>query len=184
MEVNPKVKEHIQLAKAGKTSGFNYLINSHWDFVYQFMFKRCNNDAYLTEEIVIQSFAKAFDKIDQFDESYEFSTWIVQIAKNKHIDYMRKKELPTTQIERETKSKIIGNQPSIEDSLIEEQKTKDLQQHIQNLPLQYREIIELRYLEELSFQAISEKLDLPINTLKVRALRAKKQLFNTMTSEK
>lgn len=179
MEVNSSLKEHIAGAKKGKPNSFNYLINSHWDFVFQFILKRTNDD-FLTEEIVIQSFAKAFDKIEQYDESYEFSTWIVQIAKNLHIDYTRKKELKTTQIEKEIKQTNIGNQPSVEEDIIAEQDKKNLQQHIQNLPAHYREIIELRYLEELSFSSISEQLNLPLNTLKVRALRAKKELYKLL----
>ncbi len=179
MEVNSRIKEHIIGAKKGKPNSFNFLVNSHWDFVFQFILKRTNDD-FLTEEIVIQSFAKAFDKIEQYDESYEFSTWIVQIAKNLHIDYTRKKELKTTQIEKELKQTIVGNQPSVEEDIIAEQDKRALQEHIQSLPTHYREIIELRYLEEQSFAAIAEQLNLPINTLKVRALRAKKELYKLL----
>lgn len=179
MEVNSSTKEHINAAKKGKPNSFNYLINSHWSFVYQFILKRTKDD-FLTEEIVIQSFAKAFDKIEQYNESFEFSTWIIQIAKNLHIDYTRKKELKTIQLEKGIKYKIISNEPSVEEDIIAEQDKKKLEQRIQHLPLHYREIIELRYLEEQSFASISKKLSLPINTLKVRALRAKKELYKLL----
>lgn len=179
MEVNSTLKEHIAGAKKGKPTSFNYLINSYWDFVHQYILKRTNDD-FLAEEIVIQSFAKAFDKIDQYDKSYEFSTWIVQIAKNLHIDYTRKKELKTTQIERETNLNILGNHPSAEENFIAEQNIDALQKHVKELPKHYREIIELRYLYELPFNAISEQLNLPVNTLKVRALRAKKELYKQL----
>jgi len=179
MEVNSSLKEHINGAKKGKPNSFNFLVNSYWEFVFQYILKR-TNDQFLSEEIVIQSFAKAFDKIDQYDDQYEFSTWIVQIAKNLHVDYTRKKELKTTQIEHEIKHQMLGNQPSAEEDIIAEQDKKALQKHIQNLPQHYREIIELRYMEELSFSTISEHLKLPVNTLKVRALRAKKELYKQL----
>ena len=48
------------------------------------------NDA---EDITIQTFSKAFDKINTYDENYKFKTWLITISKNIHIDLVRKQKL-------------------------------------------------------------------------------------------
>ena len=58
--------------------------------VYGFQIKRVK-DEYEAEDITIETFAKAFDKIETFDENYEFGTWLIAISKNIQIDKTRKK---------------------------------------------------------------------------------------------
>ncbi len=80
------------------------------------------NDA---EDITVQTFSKAFDKIDTFDTKYQFKTWLITISKNIHIDLLRKKKdyFPgNTTIEQEVEVySVIDDSPSAEDKIITEQ---------------------------------------------------------------
>ena len=82
--------DHIKKAKKGTQSSFNFLLDYFWNDVYRFQLKRIKNE-YEAEDITIESFSKAFDKIDTFNESYEFGTWLIAISKNIQIDKSRKK---------------------------------------------------------------------------------------------
>jgi RNA polymerase sigma-70 factor (ECF subfamily) len=71
---------------------------------------------------------------------------------------------------------VLDSAPSAEDQLIQKQNLASLLGHIRNLKPHYREVINLRYFQELSYAAIAEELNEPINNVKVKLLRAKKLL--------
>ena len=59
---------------------FDDLLNNNWDYVFKFLLKKTYDD-FLSEEIAIQSFSKAYEKTDLINEKYKFKTWIISIAK-------------------------------------------------------------------------------------------------------
>ena len=87
MEIN----EAIKRAKENDQKAFNFLLDTFWDNVYGFQLKRIQNEND-AEDITIQTFSKAFDRIETFDESYKFKTWLIAISKNIHIDLLRKEK--------------------------------------------------------------------------------------------
>jgi len=171
--------EKIQKAKDGKQNAFKFLLDRFWNEVYGFQLKRVK-DEYEAEDITIETFAKAFDKIESFDENYSFSTWLVAISKNIQIDKSRKKNASiyknTTTTSEEYIKKIADDAPSVEDILITEQQLTELLRDIKKLKPHYQEIINLRYFQEMSYAEISAKIEEPLNNVKVRLLRAKKLL--------
>lgn len=174
MELN----EAITRAKANDQKAFNFLLDTFWDDVYGFQLKRIENEND-AEDITIQTFSRAFDKIDTFDEAYTFKTWLIAISKNIHIDLLRKKKNSIAQISsNDDKSvyQILDESPSPEDVLITEQHLAKLLRDIKKLKPHYQEIINLRYFQELSYKEISAKLNEPMSNIKVKLLRAKKLL--------
>ena len=86
MEINrTKIDLNIAKAKKGNQSAFRYLLNTFWTDVYHYQLKRNKNEND-AEDITIQTFSRAFDKIDTFKEKYIFKTWLITISKNIHID--------------------------------------------------------------------------------------------------
>jgi len=171
------LKETIQKAKLGDQIAFNFLLNSFWNDVYGFQLKRIHNEND-AEDITIQTFSKAFDKIETYDENYKFKTWLITISKNVHIDFLRKKKtlIETTKEQEEEVYRIIDDGPTPEDKIITEQNLAKLLRDIKKLKPHYQEVINLRYFQELSYKEISEQLQEPMNNVKVKLLRAKKLL--------
>ena len=168
---------------------FNFLLDTFWNSVYGFQLKRTQNE-YDAEDITIQTFSKAFDKIKTYNESYSFKTWLFTISKNIHVDLIRKKNASirsqTTDEEDATVYRIADDAPSIEDSLITEQNLAQLLRDIKKLKTPYQEVIHLRYFQELSYKEIAKKLEEPMSSIKVKLLRAKKllaQVIQNRTSE-
>jgi len=182
-----KLLQHIKEAKEGKQASFNYLLDTFWNDIYNFQLKRTQNE-YEAEDISIQSFSRAFDKIDSFKEEYNFKTWLIQISKNIHIDLLRKKNASirskTTTTVDDDVYKIIDDTPTPEDKLITEQNLAQLLRYIKQLKPHYQEVINLRYFQELSYKEISEVLDEPMSNVKVKLLRARKLLSEIITNKK
>ncbi|GGG30501.1 DNA-directed RNA polymerase sigma-70 factor [Dokdonia pacifica] len=179
MEINPDtILSEIEKAKEGKQSAYNFLLNTFWNEVYKFQLKR-TKDEYEAEEITIQTFSKAFDKIHTYKEQYKFNTWLITISKNIHIDLLRKKESSIrSQITRKEEGvyKIPDENPTPEDALIKEQNLAQLLRYIKMLKPHYQEMINLRYFQEMSYKEMEETLDEPMNNVKVKLLRARRLL--------
>ncbi len=174
-----EIKEAIKRAKLNDQKAFNYLLDAFWDDVYGFQLKRIENEND-AEDITIQTFSKAFDKIETFNDEYKFKTWLIAISKNIHIDLLRKEKKIISQSistdDDETLYQVLDESPTPEDKIITEQNLAKLLRDIKKLKPHYQEIINLRYFQELSYREISNELDEPINNVKVKLLRAKKLL--------
>lgn len=180
MEINKEIiLEQIELAKKGSQSAFNFLLDNFWNEVYAFQIKRVK-DEYEAEDITIETFSKAFDKIDTYNKKYVFRTWLITISKNIQIDKIRKKNasihLQSTDASNEQVKKIPDDAPTPEDKLITKQNLAELLQYIKQLNPHYQDIINLRYFQEMSYLEIAKHLDETISNVKVRLLRARKLL--------
>ncbi|NMH88573.1 RNA polymerase sigma factor [Flavivirga algicola] len=173
-----EISEAIKRAKENDQKAFNYLLDLFWDDVYGFQLKRIQNEND-AEDITIQTFSKAFDKIETFDDDFKFKTWLITISKNIHIDLLRKEKNSIAQVISKNDGdvfQVLDESPSPEDKLITEQHLAKLLRDIKKLKPHYQEVINLRYFQELSYKEISKELDEPINNVKVKLLRAKKLL--------
>lgn len=164
-------------AQKGNQKAFNSLLNTYWKDIYHFQFKKCNNEDE-AEDITIKTFARAFDKISSFNANYKFKTWLYTISNNLYIDHLRKQKTETVSIHKNSPDihRIIDEEPSPADQLIQQQNLAQLKAFIRMLKPHYQEVINLRYFQELSYKEIAEKLAEPMNNVKVKLLRAKKLL--------
>jgi RNA polymerase sigma-70 factor (ECF subfamily) len=180
-----EIKEAISRAKKNDQKAFNYLLDLYWDDVYGFQLKRVQNEND-AEDITIQTFSKAFDRIETFNENYTFKTWLITISKNIHIDLVRKEKntiKPVISKDDNSVLQILDESPTVEDKLITEQNLANLLRDIKKLKPHYQKIINLRYFQELSYKEISKELEEPINNVKVKLLRAKKLLAEVITNK-
>lgn len=174
-----EIEEAIQKAKQNDQKAFNFLLDKFWDDVYGFQLKRIENEND-AEDVTIQTFSRAFDKIDSYNPDYKFKTWLITISKNIHIDFIRKrKKSLRDDFSHEDEQKvleILDSAPSPEDKIITEQNLAQLLRDVKKLKPHYQEVINLRFFQELSYKEISKVLNEPINNVKVKLLRAKKLL--------
>ncbi|PZQ88808.1 MAG: RNA polymerase subunit sigma-70 [Flavobacterium johnsoniae] len=181
------MKKQIEKAKVGDQVAFTTLLDYYWNEVYGFMLQRTQNETD-AEDITIETFAKAFDKIATYNPDFQFNTWLISIAKNVHIDMLRKKKstlfIDITDEEDSQAYNIADSSPSAEDKLITEQNLSRLLQCIKELKPHYQEVIQLRYFQELSYQEISEELEEPLSNVKIKLLRAKKLLAEIIKNKR
>lgn len=190
MEINQELSEKakadlilVEEAKKGNEKAFAGLMNRYRDSIYYMLLKMVNNpvDA---EDLTIEAFGKAFRSIDSYTPRFAFSTWLFMIATNNCIDFIRKKQsspIPVNQDKDIMDTMTVNIQsdlPDPEESLINDQKITTLRKIVNQLKSPYREIIELRYYKEYSYEEISSELKIPIGTVKAQLYRAKTLLYN------
>ena len=163
-----------------------------WPEVYAYALKLSRNED-RAEEVSIQVFAKAFEKLDSYDCTLDFKTWLRAITHNTAVDCLRAGkryklseggdfEARAEQQPGHGKAAHSPQRsgpwlsPSPEDLLIQKQDRDRLNRCIAQLNPPYREVIQLRYLEEKSYRGIAAALDISMSNVKVRLLRAKKTL--------
>ena len=175
----------VNKAILGDQKAFSDLMTFYWPTIEGFFAMKLSSKEDV-EDLSIATFSKAFDKIKSYNSSYAFSTWIQTIATNSLIDFFRKKEQKTISIDTDVKSDQ-GNPHEIEDldtnpelNFIQQQKNKQLFSLVEKLKPHYRELIVLRYLEELSYAEIAQKLNIPLGSVKAKLFRARDLLLKIL----
>lgn len=140
----------------------------------------------LTQEI----FVKVYLALDRYDPKFQFSTWLFRIAQNSAIDALRKKsiaEVPLVRTNDDDSSS--GKEREFADDGISPYralKNKELSAAIdvavQELPPDYRELIQLRHFAELSYEEIASMKKLPLGTVKNKLFRARNLLKEALGS--
>jgi RNA polymerase sigma factor (sigma-70 family) len=173
----------VELAKNGNEKAFSSLLNRYRDSIYFMLLKMVNNSSD-AEDLTIEAFGKAFRNLDLFIPEYAFSTWLFKIATNNCIDFIRKKQVTPTPIDQSQDDldnltvNIQSDLPDPEETLINDQKIAVLKDIVNQLKPRYRNLIELRYYKEYSYEEIASELKLPIGTVKAQLYRAKSLLYN------
>jgi RNA polymerase sigma factor (sigma-70 family) len=187
-DLSDKAKNDLLLvdkAKKGNEKAFASLMNRYRDSIYYMLLKMVNNPAD-AEDLTIEAFGKAFRNIDSYTPKYAFSTWLFKIASNNCVDFIRKKQGYPTPLDHlqdnmdNVTVNIQSDMPDPEESLINRQKIAALKDIVSQLKPRYKELIELRYYKEYSYEEISSELNLPIGTVKAQLFRAKTLLYNIL----
>ncbi len=176
--------EKIECAQKGDQHAFRHLLELFWNDVYGFMLQRTQNENE-AEDLTIRCFGKAFEKIDSYNPHFGFKTWLTTIAKNLHIDQIRKNAIVTTTTEfsQEEAQHIADSAPDPEDDLIRKQRLETLLDDIKTLKPHYKEVIQLKYLHELSIKQMAKKLNSSQSTVKVKLMRARKLLAEVLANK-
>lgn len=174
----------------GSQQAYAELLRIYRNPIYYMLLKMMNdpNDA---EDLTMEAFGKAFKNLDQYSTEFAFSTWLFKIAANNCIDYLRKKSTLPTCIDQDLNNlennmkEINGGMPDTpEDQIIEKQKILVLRKAVDQLRPKYKELVELRYFKELTYEEISQELGISINNVKIQLFRAKEMLAGIMQNSK
>ena len=167
----------------GDQKAYAELMERYRDSLYFMLLKMVNNktDA---DDLTIEAFGKAFKRLDQYTPTYAFSTWLFKIASNNCIDFIRKKKMVLFSIDKrfengegtEMSMDIKGDGLNPEEHMIKQQMVKQMREVVEKLKPRYRTLVELRYFSELSYEEISDKLELPLGTVKAQLFRARELL--------
>ncbi|MBM3164850.1 MAG: sigma-70 family RNA polymerase sigma factor [Bacteroidetes bacterium] len=181
----------IDKAKEGNQAAYAELMERYRESIYFMMLKMVKN-ADDADDLTIEAFGKAFNRIDQYSPSFAFSTWLFKIASNNGIDFIRKKRLSVLSMDQgipnsegdavRIDAKAAVNNP--EESMMQDQKITHMRLLVSKLKPRYRQLVEKRYFEELSYEEIAEELNLPLGTVKAQLFRARDFLAGMMDKTK
>lgn len=131
------------------------------------------------EDIVQEIFIKTYRNLNDFDDSFKFSTWIYRIARNATIDAIRKKQShpQLARLEQEDLVKIFYSNINIENEVGAKDDLEKVKKIINEMPFKYREVLVLRFLEEKNYEEIMDILGKPKGTVAALAHRGRKNLL-------
>ncbi|NOX89571.1 MAG: sigma-70 family RNA polymerase sigma factor [Calditrichaeota bacterium] len=174
--------ELVRKAKAGDGKAYDALMQMYRDVVFSIVYRMVHNKQE-AEDLTQETFIKAYNSINSFNEEYAFSTWLFKIATNHCIDFFRKRKLVTYSMDQpiqykdeEIKQEYPDYEPTIDTEMVASEKSIIIRQAINKLPEKYRVAIILRHHEEKSYEEIAAILDLPLGTVKARIFRAREML--------
>lgn len=154
----------------GDEKSLEILIQQYLKPIYNFAHRYAGN-AQDAEDITQDVFVKVWRNLKKFDRQKSFKAWIFTIAKNTSIDALKKRK-PALFSEFSAIEKIADPSPSPNEIFERKEISQMLNLLINKLPLKYRNVLFLRYNNNLAFQEIAETLNKPINTVKSRHRRA------------
>ena len=177
--------------KEGDRMAYNELMKLYRDPLYFMLYEKVNNQE-VAKDLTIEALGKAFKKLHLYTPEYTFSTWLFTVAKNHCIDYLRKKKLPITSINnimfnkdgKRTSFDIISNDLMPDQKMEKSQRIAILRQIVNKLKPKYRQLVKLRYFKEMTYDEISEALEIPIGTVKAQLYRSREQLFKILSGSK
>ena len=183
--------ELVQAAIKGDQAAYGELMDRYRESIYYMMLKMVKNtdDA---DDLTIEAFGKAFNRLKQYSPNYAFSTWLFKIASNNCIDFIRKKRIKVTSMDTGITSSdgetiyidARSSTPDPEETIMKKQKIMHMRSLVSKLKPRYRILVEKRYFEELSYEEIAEELDLPLGTVKAQLFRARDFLADMMAKTK
>jgi len=152
---------------------------------------RLIRDPQEVEDLVQETFIKAFTALESYSTEFAFSTWLYKIATNHAIDYLRRKKLKTLSLDEPIETREGTLERELADityfpdrHIVEDQRRALLQEAIDALPEKYRLVIVLRHQQEKSYEEIAEELNLPLGTVKAHIFRARRLLYKYLRSKR
>jgi len=164
------------------------LFEAHKQAIFHIIVKIVRNSEE-AQDLVQETFIKAFGSLKSYNPSYRFTTWLYKIAANSSIDYIRKRKIQTFSLDQPMETR--DGRMNIEVADVSHHPERDLsskQQHlsiseaIESLPAKYKEVIVKRHQEDKSYEEIASLLNVPVGTVKARIFRARELLKKKLKS--
>ncbi|MBT2564711.1 MULTISPECIES: RNA polymerase sigma factor [unclassified Pedobacter] len=167
---------YLDSALRGERKGLEYLVNAYRDMAYTIAVRIVGNheDA---EEVVQDSFLKAFKYLDRFKRASKFSTWLYRIIYNTALTKIGVKNNVTLELEDDNEyTEYVSDEGSALQRLANADRKKYLGIAIEKLKKEDQLIITLHYIADKSIAEITEIMGMKSSAIKMRLLRSRKQL--------
>ncbi len=178
----------VAQARTGNAAAFSSLVERYEGKIFR-LAQHITQNREDAEDVLQETFLKAYEHLDQFQGAARFYTWIVRIAVNQALMKLRKRKSDrTVSMDEEIDTgedtvarEIAGWEENPEQQYSREEMTSILNTAVDGLPPIYRAVFVLRDVDELSTEETAEALNLSIPAVKSRLLRARLQLRDKLT---
>lgn len=164
--------EVIRAAKRGEREAIVQLLREIENPLYRTAYYLLGNEQDALD-ITQEALIRIYSNIANYREEAQFKTWAQRIVTNLCIDRFRKKRETISIDEHEL---TLTSTVNVEDEILTSNLAEEIQHAINKLPDHFRTVVVMRYIQDFSYNEISESLDLPLNTVKSHLFRARKLL--------
>jgi RNA polymerase sigma-70 factor (ECF subfamily) len=156
---------------AGDVRAYEELVRRYERLVGRVLYSYARREISV-EDLVQETFLRAYDRLNTFNPEYRFKTWLLAIANNLGVDTLRRRR-EVIEFNPEVHAEYSGGPDA---QVLEVERARGVQEAIKSLPETYSVPLILRYNEEMSYAEISEVLDLTVPAVKSRLFRARNML--------
>lgn len=175
----------------GSEQAYALLMDAYREPLYAMLLKLTNSPDE-ADDLLMETFGKAFCQLDHYSPTNAFSTWLFSIATNNFLDHVRKRRMDTVPLSDITTTDedevyeypMPSGEPNPEEAMMTEERAALIRRVVAQLKPRYRILVEMRYFQELSYDEIAEKLGVPLGTVKVRLLRARAIMSEAVARQK
>lgn len=164
----------------GSREAFAELMSTYREPLYLLLLRMTHNTT-AADDLTMETFGKAFHQLQHYAPTGTFSSWLYTIGINTYIDHLRRNKIETIPLSQTSRDdghgpieyQIPSSQPDPEEAMIRLERDEALAAIIAQMKEPYRQIIQLRYYDDLSYEEIAQRIGVPIGTVKIRLSRAK-----------
>ena len=159
--------------RKGDLAAFEALARRYQSRLYSYAL-RIVGDAHEAEDLTQESLLRAFRSLARFDPKQRFAGWLFGIATHVCRDWLRRRGRRREHASDAAEQAVVERTPREEAAAAEER--ENVLEAVRRLPLKYREVIVLHYLEEMSYDEVADSLGIRPDAARRRALRAREML--------
>jgi RNA polymerase sigma-70 factor (ECF subfamily) len=185
-EARVAVESDVARLRKGDPEALGALLERYQNRLYRYLLRMVREPA-SAEDLFQQTWLRVAERVRHFDAQRSFEPWLFTVARNLAIDYLRRyrpesldEPLPSGEPREE---RIASAGESALDRVISEERAEQLADALQVLPAMYREVLTLRFEEEMKLEEIAEVLDAPLSTVKTRLRRGLEEMRKKLETQ-
>src|ERR1700731_3010786 len=171
------LESEVAQLRRGDLDALSALLGRYQNRLYRYLL-RLVRDPSEAEDLFQQTWVRVAEKIRQYDSKRNFEAWLFTVARNIAIDHLRRRrpeslDEPNAGMPGESPATRLpsGERPVL-DGILDRERTGRLTQALELLPVTQREVLTLRFEEEMKLEEIADVIDIPLSTVKTRLRRA------------
>lgn len=169
----------IRRARQGDSDAFRRLVEAYQTQVYRIALRMCGEAA--ADDVTQEAFLAAWRALPAFRGTCLFSTWLYRLATNAAIDWLRR-EKRHRGADDVTELELPDGAPSPQEQAEQTETQEAVRRALAQLSPEHRQVLVLRYMQELDYNEIAAALDISEGTVKSRINRAKAHLKEILTA--
>lgn len=180
------VDNDVARLRRGDVDALSELISRYQNRLYRYLLRIVRQPAE-AEDLFQQTWVRVVEKIRSFDPSRNFDAWLFTLARNLAIDHLRRirpasldEPLPNDTTGETRAEKLASRDAAPFDQAVERERARNVAAAVTDLPLIYREVLSLRFEEEMKIEEIAQVLGTPLSTVKSRLRRSLEQLRQSL----
>lgn len=173
-----------RLAQQGNQDAFALLVTRYEKQIFSLAY-RLVGDYDEAADMAQEAFLRIYQMLHRYDPEKKFFSWMYRVAQNTCLNALNRRPsnvVPVERAEEYFSDTTAGETAEPEKDYLNREIRRNIDRAIAELPDNYRDIIYLRYIEDLSYQQIADTLSLPVSTIETRLFRGKKLLQQKLVS--
>jgi RNA polymerase sigma-70 factor (ECF subfamily) len=179
------IEDSILRLKRGDAAALGEIMGQYQHRLYRFLV-RLAQDPFAADDLFQQTWIRIMEKIGSYDPRHPFDPWMFSVARNLTIDYLRKRRATSLDVPDDSgitpSERLTANNPDPLEQILEQERGAILAAAIAELPVIHREVLTLRFEEEMKLEEIATVAGIPLSTVKSRLIRALEGLRGRLQS--